>query len=364
MKIVIITMHAARNYGAVLQTYALQKYLEERGAKVEIIDYRRDNQKLVGYLFNVNAKFRSSKLKSLLFIIKTFIPKLFTSRLFSKFLQRKIHLSTPVKHGDLIVDTVKADVYCTGSDQVWNPLANNGFNRMYFLEGAYPKVSYAASIGIHSMEKQYQEEMSELLKDYCAISVREQSSISILEKLGMKGECVLDPTLLLTSDDWDKFATVGNIIPSKYLLVYYFGNTAVIMQMAQKIACEKSLRIVRVSVGFESYREDDIVLRFMTPEKFVGLFSKASFVLTNSFHGTAFSINYSVDFLVYPTTEHNARFDSILDMFDLQSRNLRLISDPLTSAQCRIDWDSVQKELNSRRKSSYRFIANNLMQQI
>lgn len=364
MKIAIITMHAARNYGAVLQTYALQTYLEDKGAKVEIIDYRRDNQKLVGYLFNVNAKFRSSKLKSLLFIIKTLIPKLCTSHLFSNFLQRKIHLSNPVEQGKAIADVVKADVYCTGSDQVWNPLANKGFNKMYFLEGAYPKVSYAASIGLHTIEIQYQEEIRELLRNYSAISIREQSSITILEKLGMKGECVLDPTLLLTNDDWDKFATVSNNIPSKYLLVYYFGNTAAIMQMAQKIACEKSLRIVRVSVGFESYREDDIVLRFMTPEKFVGLFSKASFVLTNSFHGTAFSINYSVNFLVYPTTEHNARFDSILDMFDLQSRNLRLISDPLTSAQCCIDWNSVQKELDSRRKSSYKFIVNNLLRKL
>lgn len=363
MKIAIITMHAARNYGAVLQTYALQKYLENKGAQVTIIDYRRKNQYLLGYLFNVNTKFRNNLLRSTLFITKTFVPKLCTSRLFSKFLQRKIHLSSPIKNIESIKYAIKADLYCTGSDQVWNPLANLGFDPMFFLNGIEPKVSYAASIGLHSLEYRYHDEMKKYLNQYKAISIREESSLDILSKLGFAGECVLDPSLLLTQTQWDSFAKIKNNIPDKFLLIYYFGNTASIIQLASKIAKQKNIRIVRISVGFESYKEDDIVLRFLTPEEFVGLFSKASFVLTNSFHGTAFSVNYGVDFLVYPTTENNARFDSILNMFGLQSRNLRNIKDIDSTIKEIINWKSVNEKLERKRKQSYLFIEANILHQ-
>lgn len=361
MKVAIITMHAARNYGAVLQTYALQKFLQDKGAQVEIIDYRRKNQELVGYLFNVNTKFKNSKFMSVLFILKSFIPKLCTSCLFSKFLKRKINLSSKVGETDNIRDKINADVYCTGSDQVWNPLANSGFDPMFFLRGTFPKVSYAASIGLHNLELQYHVQMREYLESYKAISIREQSSLAILKNLGIKGECVLDPSLLLTNNDWDKFATLCNRVPKKYLLVYYFGNTASIMKIADKIAKDKGFKIVRISVGFENYKEDDVVLRYLTPEEFVGVFSKASFVLTNSFHGTAFSINYSVNFLTYPTTEHNARFDSILDLFNLQSRNIRLLHDPVYASHESIDWNRVNQILEEKRILSYQFIENNIL---
>ncbi len=364
MKIAVITMHAARNYGAVLQTYALQKYLEYKGAQVEIIDYRRRNQKFVGYLFNVNGKFRNSKLMSILFIIKSFIPKLCTSILFSQFLKRKINLSPKVRVSDNIQDRVNADIYCTGSDQVWNPLANLGYDSMYFLKDATPKVSYAASIGLHDLDAKYQAQLKDYLASYRVISVREQSSIPILEHLGIKCECVLDPSLLLDKSEWDNFATFSCNVPQKYLLVYYFGNAVSIMRLAEQIAKNRGLRIVRVSVGFESYKEDDVVFRYPSPEFFIGLFSKAAFILTNSFHGTAFAINYGIDFLVYPTTEHNARFDSILDMFDLQCRNIRLLSDPVSTSQIDIDWKRVNKILADKRAFSYWFIDTKIMQSL
>lgn len=361
MKIAIITMHAARNYGAVLQTYALQEYLEDKGAEVEIIDYKRKDQVLAAYLFNVNAKFKNSKLKSFLFIIKSFIPKLYTSRLFLSFLKRKIHLSFPVHSSDAIQDIVKADIYCTGSDQVWNPIANSGFDSMYFLKGVSPKVSYASSIGVYSLEPKYQTTIKIFLDSYKSISIREESSLTILNDLNIKGECVLDPSFLLTDKEWNAFAKAYKKIPERYLLIYYFGNASTILKTARKIADNKELRIVRISVNFDKYREDDVVIRFPTPEEFVFLFSQASFIVTNSFHGTAFSINYGIDFLVNPTTEHNARFDSILNMFHLQTRNIRLLEDPILTSQEAIDWNKVHQILDEKRQSSYMYIDTNIL---
>ena len=354
-------MHAARNYGAVLQTYALQRYLISHGARVEIIDYKRKDQELVGYLFNVNSKFRNNKIMSLLFILKTFVPKLCTSCLFSKFIHKYLNLSKPVKNARGVQEMIKADIYCTGSDQVWNPYANSGLDPMYFLIGISPKVSYASSIGVYTMDDNYLEELLNLLHGYRAISIREQSSLNIIRSLEIEAECVLDPSFLLTKDEWNSFGKVKNNLPGNYLLIYYFGNTSSIMKIAEQIAKDKNLRIVRISVGFESYCEDDIVLRYPRPEEFVGLFSKATFVLTNSFHGTAFSINYNVDFLVYPTTEKNARFDSILDMFSLQSRNLRLTSNSIEASRMLIDWAQVNIILDQRRQTSFSFIKYNIL---
>ena len=354
-------MHAARNYGAVLQTYALQFFLEKKGCSVDVVDYRRKNQTFWGYLFNVNAKFKSSLVRSLAFIAKSFLPKLRTSNLFSAFLKRKINLTVPVKSSNDIASKVKSDLYCTGSDQVWNPIANNGFDPSYFFSGLTPKVSYAASIGLHNLSDDYKTELKNFLSTYNSVSIRELSSKNILNDIKIDSEVVLDPTLLLNRENWDQFADFSTVPNFKYLLVYYFGNNRDIMKTAADIAYKKHLRVVRLSVAFDNYNEDDVVFRFITPEQFVALFSKASFVLTNSFHGTAFSINYGIDFLSYPTTENNARFDSIFDMFDLHYRNLRKVENPSVAADMPIDWNSVKDILEKQREFSYKFIEDKIL---
>ena len=153
MKAAIITMHAARNYGAVLQTHALQKYHEMQGDDSVILDYHLPNQ---------------------------------TTKLFSDFQKRCLHLSDRVFFADGAVQGLpEADVYFAGSDQIWNSGANGGFHPAYFLEGINgKKVSYASSIGMDCLTEAQAQEMQGYLRSFSHISVRELSSISILEKLG------------------------------------------------------------------------------------------------------------------------------------------------------------------------------------
>lgn len=365
MKVAIITMHAARNYGAVLQTYALQHYFEEMGNEVGIIDYQLPNQTTKGYLFNVNSKFKKNPIIKLAYLAKTLYPKYITTRLFRDFQKRRLKLSEPVTlDEEKRWNFPKADIYCSGSDQIWNPRANGGFNSAYFLDGVTgKKISYASSIGIHDLTDEEGQIIKEYLRDYSSISVRELSSIPILKQLGYQAVCVLDPTLLLGQEEWKCFSD-GKLEEEPYLLVYYFGNAKSILSTANQIAHKRGLKVRRISVGFEKYTDDDVIEKFITPERFVSLFLNASYVITNSFHGTIFSINFEKQFLSYPTTDNNARFDSVFQMFDLQERNLRKYSGEEYINLPEVDYARVSRVLAEKREESYTYLKRALQDEV
>ena len=349
-------MHAARNYGAVLQTFALQEYCNKQGLSVEIVNYKRYNQTNIGYLFSINKKFQDSNLKKILFFIKTIIPKIKTTKLFSSFLKRRLNIT---KHEILVNSKLnlipQAEVYCVGSDQVWNPCANNGLDKMYFFDGVKgKKISYASSIGVQEVNDDTKNLYKKYLSSFDSVSVREQTSIAILNDCGIKANCVLDPTLLLDIDEWKSFCKNEQIKSEPYLLLYYFGNATNIMDTASEIAKDKKLKIKRISVGFERYMNDEDVERFISPERFVALFLYSSYVITNSFHGTVFSINFRKEFLTWPVTENNARFTNVLALFNLENRNLRTVK----NYDNEIDYDSVFKILEQERHYSKNYLNN------
>ena len=128
------------------------------------------------------------------------------------------------------------------------------------------------------------------------------------------------------------------------------------MNIARQKTQKKGLKIRRISVGFEKYSNDDVIEKFVTPERFVSLFLNAAYVITNSFHGTIFSINFEKQFLSYPITENNARFDSVFQMFDLQERNLRRYSGEEYKELSDIDYVKVSGILEEKREESYVYL--------
>lgn len=356
MKVAIITMHAARNYGV-----APQNYIETHGNECVIMDYQLPNQSTRGYLLNINGKFRKNAVTKLAYLMKTFLPKCLTTKLFHAFLNRQLHLSRPVRvRNGRPEDVPEADVYCAGSDQIWNPRANGGFHPMYFLEGINgKKISYASSIGIDRFTEDEKTAVQGYLQGFEHISVRELSGVPMLEELGYHADCVLDPTLLLEQKDWMEFAG-EKISGEPYLLVYFFGNAKVVMNTATEIAKKRGLKIRRIAVGFEKYSTDQIVERFISPEHFVALFLNASYVITNSFHGTVFSVNFKKQLLVYPTTERNARFESVFRMFGLEGRNLRALDDEQVLNLHDVDYSAVFEKLEEMRKRSGVWLNNAL----
>ena len=295
------------------------------------------------------------------YLAKTILPKCLTTKLFLDFQNRMLHLSAPVVLEDgEVKEYPKADIYCSGSDQIWNPRANGGFNPVYFLSEANgKKVSYASSIGIHDLSELEEKQMKSYLREFANISVRELSSVPMLKEMGYDAFCALDPTLLLTQDDWTKFSH-ESIDEEPYLLVYYFGNAKDAMNTASLIAHKRGLKIRRIAVGFEKYACDEEIERFISPERFVSLFLNSSYVITNSFHGTIFSINFKKQFLTYPTTKKNARFDSVFQMFGLSDRNLQLYSSEEAVEIPDVDYSDVTQILNVRRRESGEYVEETL----
>lgn len=360
MKVAIITMHAARNYGAVLQTYALQYTFEKKyHTEPFIINYVSTHRKNSRYFLKVVDKYKNSKIKSILFITAAFPSRLYSQIQFSRFVKKylKIDSQRVTNIQELRLAKFDADIFCVGSDQVWNPNHNDGVDEGFYLTFANKKtkkISYASSIGTSDISSDNLNKMRELLADFNYLSYRERSSKEIFSKMKLDAEWVLDPTLLMCSKEWDEFAHIKEGPHEKYLLLYWFGNPSSVMDKVHEIANERGLRIIRISTVLKSYPGDDIVEKLPTVKRFVELFSNADFIVTDSFHGTAFSINYHKQFYACPARKLDDRFYSIFEMFDLYDRDLDEERCKLSKSD--IDYEKVESRLSDMRNKSFAYL--------
>ena len=355
-KISIITLHRVFNYGSVLQAYATQEILKKHKAETEIIDYIPKNWQTGHLLFNISRKngFIKDTIYGLLRAGSVFLKQ----KTFWKFLRRNLNMTKSYKsYEELCKNPPEADIYCTGSDQVWN----SGYCKMdksFFLQFGdknIKRIAYAASIGNTELEKEEEQIISEYLKDYSHISVREDSAVAILENMGYKSTCVIDPTLQFEKENWVKLAS-KRLIKEKYLvlmLLYNEDNNAT--QIARKIADEKGLKLVKISWEMIKPKNVDILMTHRPVEDFLSLIYHADFIVTNSFHGLAFSINLNKQFVAIKRNEYNSRLENLLKLTGLEKRLIDVdynkeITDEL------IDYTTINKILETEREKAHRFL--------
>ncbi|MCI9132644.1 MAG: polysaccharide pyruvyl transferase family protein [Lachnospiraceae bacterium] len=314
MRIGIITFHRALNCGAILQAYALSMYLSEINHKVEIIDYcpkwSDEDQVLIRELF-FDFKLR----KVLLFPFR----KLFRKKC-NDFLNNYCILSACVKTLEDVKKLNQYDVYITGSDQVWNIDITGGFDEVYFLdfETTAKKVSYAASCGKDDIDKKLVNLIAQSVKTFDAVSVREHVLEQALKSNGILNICsVWDPVFLLNANQYSKLQR-GNGYKN-YLLLYTKGRAEGIRKIAKQVADKYSLAIVDTS-KIKKQWPADYVKRVYGPSEFLGLFAHANFIITNSFHGTAFSIIFRKSFYSLENGNKTSRISSLLSDIGLDSR--------------------------------------------
>lgn len=366
MKVDILTMHAARNYGAVLQAYALQNVIENHfGYSAEIVNYVSTQRSNYRYFTKVIDRLKHSHLKSMIYLAAIFPTRLYAQIIFKKFVRKHLNLSKQKASNseELKKLNLDADIFCAGSDQIWNPVHNDGLDGGFFLDFVQKdkrKISYASSIGTSELTQTQKSQMKELLSDFYAISYREYSTKNIFNDLEIEGEWVLDPTLLLDQSDWHSIAA-NKKLPSDYLLLYWFGNPKSIMTEAKRIAKERNLKIVRISTILRKYKNDEIVEYFPSPERFIQLFENAKFVITNSFHGTAFSINFNKQFYSKPAKQNDDRFYNLFKMFDIFDRDILEKFKPLSDND--ISYGKINKRLDEMRNISYVFLEKALIQE-
>lgn len=366
-KIGIITIQKCDNFGADLQAYAL-------GAKLRSMGYDAEN---IDYLFYKHPQHSKSgamekpvlpislvnKIKETLFpILKTIKGKRNPGEVRERHQRFDDWFRQNVKVGheyrsvkSLYDDPPKYDVYMVGSDQVWNPRLYSNI-KPYFLDFAPAGakcVSYASSFGVSELPGGVFYRYKQWLKRFAYIGLREKKGEEIVKAmaLGVEVKHVVDPTLLLTAEEWGRVANRKAETPmGGYVLLYDLIASEETVALARKLAAVRGWEVVRVGGG--SYG----------PGEFLGLFAKASAVVTNSFHGTVFSIlNRKPFYTVIPRTMTNAsRIESLVDSVGLKSRMLRYDAiDGINDFET-IDWAEVGARLEALRKESVDFLVRSI----
>lgn len=331
-----ITSHDVYNYGASLQAFALQQFLLDNGHENEIIDYKPLYSRARYNFWYVSPRYKFNRCKLLWFPICLFLaPKRFKTisrkKSFDAFTKKYLHLTknSYLDYSSLENANFQADAYIVGSDQVWNSDHINGrdpANYLSFVHSNSKKISYAASFGMDHINTGYEGMVYNNLKTFDLITVRESHGLSILSKLGLNGNLVVDPTLLHNKIWWTTHC--NNNINDEYVLVYDFGQSKVIRDIAKKIASDKQLKIYSIN-DFTTHSYADVNINNAGPIEFISFIKGAKYFISNSFHGTIFSLIFEIPFVAVKRTfgDVNSRMESLLQLVKLDDRLVDNIKD-------------------------------------
>ena len=368
-KIGTLTFHNCDNYGAVLQAYALQQVLLEMGFDTEIIDYTRDNLSDTFHMFMTKIiSTLKGKPDRQLYSTKEFFEMVFHGdgnskdihESFVRFRKEHFICSKPVNKRTIKTIEKEYDYIIVGSDQIWN-CGRVNLEPTYmldFVSNNRKKVSYAASFGISEIPEKYKETYCRLLAKFAHISVREKQGVSLIKMLtGKEAAWVLDPTLLLGKDDWRKIVDRCVKKEKHYILVYHLGESNRIREIANKLSSETGLPIRFVRK--QKSKTDSAVVKGVSPTEWVALFLKADYVITSSFHGVAFSINFNKQFYAVKPEDRirqamQSRLADILDRMELSSRYIESF-DEIELGRT-IAYDKVNCMLDDLRKMSKEYL--------
>lgn len=350
MKIATLTYHRALNYGAVLQAYALQAAVHNKYPDVEIgvLDYRNNKIEANRKLFRVS---KNKRLKQNLYLLMSVPLRAKKVRSFDAFLHKNINLIS-----DAQVQKASIDKFIVGSDQVWNfELSGNDTTYMLdFVSDKKKKYSYAASIGKWDIDASEQEAIK-LLTDFSKISVREQSASDFIGKqIGQDITTVVDPVFLLNKEAWMKIESIPAVRYENYIFVYGFGNEEKTMiAVAKEFAQKYDAKIIMLKDTLHKY-DDVTVVSGIRPEEFVWLIDHARMVITNSFHGTSFSVIFNKEFLSIPNIGKGSRIRELLEKFGLTTR--LYCGENSSTVQNEVDWNAVNEKVLTEVCASYEFL--------
>lgn len=338
-KIGITTFHRATNYGAVLQAYALQKYVSDLGYDVRLIDYTcdiNDHSDLMNirrYISNPQKAIGSIYLRKRCKKFYGFVDKFIntTERSYTK------------QNIDSF-DESEFDLLITGSDQVWNPdiIQDENAFLLDFVNDDRKKCSYAASIGLENIDDTTKERFKKYLSNYKGISVREKRAVDILKECGIDHvKLVCDPTLLIDAKEWE-ILEADIKIPEKYILLFSFGKDDLLWNCAKYLQKQTGYKICKIDNNIRP-ASDYIKLSGIGPGEWVYLIHHAEYVLTNSFHGMMFSLIFKKKFGIFiPKDGTCSRIREMLGNVDCMDR---LIEDD-NFQKIMLDYDDFDEKIN------------------
>lgn len=368
----MLTFHWADDYGAMLQAYALKRCLESFDAgKVEVIPYAPikltgrywllpvigiETDRKIRYFPGSNGFIRNVS------HFGTFLRRRKNMRCF-----RRMYLTRePAVRRACRLSLKKYTHVFIGSDQVWNPEITVGLDDAYIgnigEKGNCRLIAYGASFGKDFLPGKYQEDFESAVNmNFSDISMREKSAAPFVKAFFHRHIAdVLDPTFLLTSKEWKRIAR-----PPKqkgYILYIFTEYNALMHQYLHDLSVKLGKKVIQVTMPWIGRREDWIRLEAKSgPSEYIGFFQKADYVVTNSFHGAAFSVLMEKKFLVFSHSNKNARIENLLERFDLRSRLVERGEIPSEEKMLRdIDWEHVGRLMEKERESSAEFIKKGL----
>ena len=358
-KACIFTFHNVPNYGAVLQTYALAHYIEANfGYHVDIMDFQCEGN---GSEFEPTEyiKIACKSKKKIVSIYK----KMMMSLYFEKGYRRKYLQFQEFKKRNLsVIPYDMAHIYdavVLGSDQIWNPDITGGFQAEFFGQSKLIKgrtnVAYAASCGdVSALSEAQTNDLIEYTSKLDYVGVREKSLSVFLHEKGVNNTCTLDPTFLLSANDYNTLVQDKARETDPYILVYELQKNEEMEKLAFRIANEKNLK-VRMLVGYISYsRKKSYEIRDAGPTEFLSLIKNADYILTNSFHGTAFSLIYKKDFNVVLPSTRTSRVIDLLNEIGLMNRIVAANECELNFEH--IDYETIEDSIRKIEVSSKSFL--------
>lgn len=376
MKIAILTQPLAMNYGGVLQAFALQKVLKDNGHEVWIINRFPAPTQSPLYI----------KLSFLKYVLLGFINIILTRTTFSEyrknirdrlkstfeFSKKYIQPCSPILYNEQdlrrFISKKSFDAFVVGSDQVWRPeYSPNIFT--YFLDFAsendnIKKMAYAASFGVDKWEFSNEESKicKSLIKKFHFVSTRENSGVNLcldyLDRNDVKW--VLDPTLLLSSDIYSNIVKQAGLrfFKEKFIASYILDESREKLGLINLVSSKLGLSVYNVKLGFPAMKNKHIKGK-ATVEEWLWGFENASFAVVDSFHGCIFSIIFHVPFCIIRNKKRgNARFDSLVKLFNFEDRFVSIPSDIKKVLFSDIDWDRIDLILKREKEKSLDFLSN------
>lgn len=368
----ILTFHWADDYGAMLQAYALKRCLKKAGkTEVEIIPYASVRLEGRYWILPVTGRVKGKKiqyifqwgwLRNHMYYFRSFLKRRKQMRAFRR---RYLTRGRAVRKADRLSFGKYAFIF-VGSDQVWNPEITVGLDDVYIgnvkEKGDCKWVAYGASFGGNSLPAKHEKEFSEAVgRNFTAVSLREKSAVPFVERFFYGNVTdVLDPVFLLGQKEWEQILE----LPARqdYILYIYTEYNEQMELYLQELSVELKKKVVQLSMPWLRRRAHWLELAIEAgPSEYLGFFKNAAYVVTNSFHGMAFSILMEKKFLVFGHSNKNARMEDLMEKLDLGARLVERGRMPAKGEMTEeIDWEHVNALLDRERRRSVGFIENSL----
>lgn len=363
MRTGLITFHFAHHYGAQLQALATMKAIQGLGHECQIIDYRLPHTTRTNQIFKKSRAVRDMASDAHTALHYAAFQRRFQR--FEDFVAQEMELSPQryTSFDQLREGPPAYDVYVSGSDQIWNPyiFQDKQFDPAFLLDFVKEgrRIAYAPSLGVPQLPEDKAAELKRFLEPFSALSVREKrGQVLVREAAGRQAKVVLDPTLLLNGDDWGKLAAPPQH-QGPYILCYFVSDPGEAAPYALALSKRTGWPIVQLAGARRKIEGAREIVFDAGPREFLGLFQHAAAVVTNSFHGAAFSLQFKKDFFtsMSPKERREPTFSRIYSLLSRLGCADRIIGlDTTAPIDAKMDYDQVYERLEAARADSLAYL--------